>query len=751
MIRQGVRMRATKAEYYGQTVISQRCVGRCKVNIMDETLRPKVVLQGPSNHSLEFLINNPYNIVPYVTILIRRYVMFELQLSVSKQIARDKKSAMPITDYEVKDIAVEESALKEVFTSRNYSANQWKGGKCKNANFERMSGVMFDIDKDMSIAEAKEAFKEFNFIIHTSTSHRSDIASKGGVQDRFRVILPFSPKDYSLINTQELAERTYAWLMTQYKFVDESCKDPARKFFPFLNKDFPELFELHINDTGKYFVIDLEAVPEKTSPAAVKTEDDDYVLTLDSEVILTDKKTRAKIGDLPKTKTSCYCIFCDDFNSSSPSGFVAANAQNRKYLACSHCKKTYWVSLIDTYKDLFYIGRDMYRVYQTSKDVYHDKCAAAYLNHLDPIARKTLENQMSVTRTFASTQFMVQKMVDPYADSIHWELDIPNATLGSWFPPVPVNVKDNKYVDNWLESIFGEHLTFIKLWMAIWTHQNYQPLPMIILNGPRRAGKTTFGEFLQNIYPNLVAEWNAEDTNFTDYKEKKLLIIEERGLSDKRDHYEAIKKLSGQGTVTVNKKHYAPYTIRNNLSIIMLTNHDFPMYLAENERPTGTYDNQFFMHTLTVPKKINARIKYELKDRAGYYIRTVLKELYEEWSKSTIHIDNRYGLPCPVTKAITSQYDNARSQAEYDSKEVALAALTGIMVTKYGTPSEKIGPFEYLTVKDMTTLARLLTLTTTHGKTLKEKMQQQGFLEKTPVLLNDRESWKLLKENLHVT
>jgi hypothetical protein len=676
--------------------------------------------------------------------------MFNLQLSVSTQVARDKKAAMAITQFEVKDIVVDEAILKALFTRNNYSTNQWKDGKCKNSNFLRMSGITLDIDKDITIVQAQELFKEFNHIIHSSTSHRADIPSKGGVQDRFRVILPFDPATYDNITTEPMAEAIYAFIISKYNFVDASCKDPARKYFPFLNKDYPELFVMHINDVGNYISITAENLKEfKATETKEEKKEEDYVLTLDQEVILTDGKTTVRIGDLPKTKTPCYCVFCDDINSANASAFVAANQQGRKFLACSHCLKTYWVSLPDSYPELFYIGRDLMRVYQTEVDVFHDKCPTAYLNYLDPSVRRGLEHHFAVYKNLAATQFQVEKMVDPTGSKVRWRLDAKAGKLQAWFPPIPEKVRDNAFVNKWLFETFGKYTDFIKMWMAIWSHHNFQGLPMIILNGPRRAGKSTFAEFLQNMYPSLSAEWGASETEFTDYKEKKLLIIEEKSLSEKRDHYEEIKKITGVDSLTVNKKHYAPYRVRNNVSVIMISNHDFPMYFSENERPTGTWDNQFFMLTLSLPKKINARIKYDLKDRAGYYVRTELREIYEKWLGSTLSRDNRYGLPCPLTDELLDQYDNADTQAEYDADKLIQAAVAGIMVTKYGSPAEKLGPFEQLNVHDMTALARVIGLSTTHGKTLREKLQKKNYIVKKPITVAGIKTWKILKDNVN--
>ena len=135
--------------------------------------------------------------------------MIKLALSVSKAEPKSKTEGMKVTEFKRADFEFDkpEEYIKKLFTTRLYSTNYWLDGRCSQKNFLGLYGVTLDVDAGLSLIEARELFKEYNYIIHTSTSHRAD-KGNSGVQDRFRVILPFDTShynDYDLI----VFSRTY--------------------------------------------------------------------------------------------------------------------------------------------------------------------------------------------------------------------------------------------------------------------------------------------------------------------------------------------------------------------------------------------------------------------------------------------------------------------------------------------------------------------------------------------------------------
>lgn len=680
--------------------------------------------------------------------------MFNLQLSVSTTVPKDRRAAEMTTQFEVKDIPVLDPVLTDLFTTRLYSTNQWKGGKCKNSNFEKMSGITVDVDQGVTIVEAKEIFKEFNYIIHTSTSHRADIQTKGGIQDRFRVILPFAPADYALVNNEALAKATYAGIIKKYPFVDAACADPGRKYFPFLTKPSLALFELHINDVGKYYPLDIVSVNKMvkapvtaTAKNAAANEAEEFKLSLEDEVILPDRTTKVKIKDITK-KTPCYCIFCDDINSKSPSAFVEINSwDNRYFLFCSHCNKTYWLSLAESFPDVFFLDHLPMRIVRYGSNVSVGRMAPAYLNHLSKQVRDKFEHDLTLTRNFTADAFTVEKMVDPDGTEVRYKLDAKSGRLSVWVPPIGVDKQDNKFIDDWLQSMFNEYTGFVKKWMAIWCHSNFRKLPMLVLNGPRAAGKTTFGEFLQNIYPTLCMEWKGEEQHFTDYLECKLLLIEEVS-AEKKEQYTYLKRRTGTDQLLINKKYKAPYKVENNLSLIMMTNSYAPLYLNANEIPVNEATNQFFMYTLTRDTRtINANLSKELKERAGHYMRTELRRIFNEWQASGEGNSNRYSIATPITPVARIQFSNARSIMDYQADMVLKVCLHGLnLKAKDGTLINRIGPYETISVLDFQTILRAVNIEWRYMRGLRDAMQALNYISADAQIIKKDgiDAWKVI-------
>lgn len=674
----------------------------------------------------------------------------KLTLSTSVAVVRHKTTALTITKFEQKEIIADESSLKELFTSRLYSTNWWKDGKCLNSGFLHMTGITFDIDHGETISEIEDVFKDFNYILHTSTSHLENIASKGGVQDRYRIILPFDPVDYQKITTPELASAAYEYLMTIYKFVDGSCKDAARKYFPFLNQKYPGNFILKIHETGTYFSIDLDAVNKFkatltpiTLTAPVKRE----YIHLDDIITLPDK-TQIKIRDT-HGHTICYCIFCEDIKSSSVSGFVDDHpTTGRKYMFCSHCNKTYWLDPHDVLPGLFYLGDQLTRVFDDHRDISIDKVPDVFLNRLPDFDKKVFKTDLSHS-AFSSASFQMSRMVDGYSEKTRWELDRKQAKLNIWYAPQPVVIKDNEYIENWLKQTFRIYYDFICDWLALYAYLNYQTLPVLIFTGERGAGKTTFAEFVAHMYENLFEKWKGEDENFNACLEKKLLYIEEKA-AEKKVQYDLIKSLTGSQYHVVNNKYGRKYQVKNNVNIIMVTNERAPMYLVEKERPKNESQNQFFMYEFpSPPLTLNTQIGQELKDRVGYFIRTVLRERYERWESSGIKRINRYMLPTPMTPLLTDQYNDSKTALDYECEEIYHSCLTGITEKDYnGNVKNIIGPFDYINSKNVREIVRALKLENKNFKAIRSRMQALNLVGQTIENHDGLDSWALLRSNI---
>jgi hypothetical protein len=690
--------------------------------------------------------------------------MFKLTLSVSKTQTKTKTEGMSVTEFTKKEFdIVPDTDLKELFTTRLYSTNYWDKGKCGKRNYLGMYGMTMDVDKDMTLDAAKELFKEYNYIIHTSTSHKADIAEKGGIQDRFRIILPADPADYNKYADVKTAQALYAVIIKKHPFVDSACAEPARKYFPFLNSQYPQLYEQHINDTGKYYsvpVSEIKAMEVAVATAKVASKPapkgmnlvgpDEKFITWDMKVTLADKSGKVAIRDI-KEHTPIFCPFCDDINSIGASAFVTFNAEGFPLISCSHCDSVtnntggrYYLPLNEKFNNLLYIENNMYWIRKKGKSISLGRMPEPYLNSLSQDDSRRLKHWVAKHLAFTSDEFKLQRIVDGYADELTWEWLDDGCTLEIRTPPIEVITKDNDYINSWLESMFGDYTEFFKDYLALYCYYNHKPLPVIVLSGPRNCGKTTIAEFMTNFFYGCHADWSGQEDQFNGYLEKRLLVVDEANV-DKKEQYTKIKALSGRKDVKVNKKHKAEYQAINNVCIIMLTNEQVPMYLVNTEKPTDPAENQFFMMGMQkINKEINSGINEELRTRVGWYIRTELRARYENWKSQNVGKVNRYGIPVPITDFLNQQYDNARTSLDYECDTIFLACTSGApMKDRLGNTIEIVGPFDVINTDDLHRLINATKVTNSNVKSFRERMQAHGYLKKTKTKKNGLDAWEV--------
>ena len=195
---------------------------------------------------------------------------FTLPLSVSTKSVHTKeegKTALQFSRYRLD--AQDENALRIIFTTKNYSTNVWNGARL-GSNYVGMTGVALDFDGGFTIDDAKAAFVEYNYVLHTSTSHM--VEKNGIVAERFRVILPFAPGELRFVTAKE-CEKVYLKLLGQHPQMDPACTDAGRQFFPFSDEKGAE-FLLDIHATGKYFDLDISDVAD--SEVVVTYEDREW-------------------------------------------------------------------------------------------------------------------------------------------------------------------------------------------------------------------------------------------------------------------------------------------------------------------------------------------------------------------------------------------------------------------------------------------------------------------------------------------
>jgi hypothetical protein len=222
------------------------------------------------------------------------------------------------------------------------------------------------------------------------------------------------------------------------------------------------------------------------------------------------------------------------------------------------------------------------------------------------------------------------------------------------YAPLPVKLRDNQLVEKWLDNLFGENKPFIKKWLAVYCYTNYRKLPTIILKGGRGTGKNTFAETVMAIFPSLSQFWHGEERSFSPEVQKKLLIADE-SVSANEKQYRLLKSRSGQKMAMVNQKFVPEYQVKNNMNIIILSNEHTPIFVEKHELPSDEKNNQFFI--CQMPKltgAIDTGLSEKLEDRLGYYVRTELKNVYDEVKDLS---DCRYSIPTPITKEERALFD----------------------------------------------------------------------------------------------
>lgn len=677
-------------------------------------------------------------------------IMFNLELSVSIETPTNKENAREIIKFEIREFVLTADKydnVRKILQNHNYSTNEWNGGHCKNENFSRMTGVTLDVDDGLTLEEAKVKFKGYNYVIHTSTSHRKNLPKKGGVRDRFRIILPFSPALYATVNTRELAYSVYDYLLSIYPFMDPACREPARKYYPFLNADIPELFELYVNDVGNYFHVDLEQIAalrintrgNMSQPRSLVRHD----LKLEDRFMTSDGHTTIQVKDVMK-KTRVLCPYHEDTTSS---GFIEKHPEGQYYFHCKACDLTNWVPFIALYPDLFYVNNKLCRISaKPGQGVTLGEAPAAYLNDLAPPVIKRLTNELANKRWYVGEQLRLVHMVSPDGQQTQYDFNEQAGVIKTYNVPIEVNVKDNEFVDIWLTELFGKYTDFIRTWLAIFCHTDHKPLPVLVFTGPRGTGKSTFGQFVADIYPPLSMEWRGEKEAFNPYVEKKLLIVDE-GNVNRHDQYNEIKKITGMAVLTVHRKYMQPYTVPNNINIILLTNQAAPMYLVNSERPEGEHDNQFFMYSFAkLNRNLDADMRLELQQRAGHYVRTRLRDVYENWTK-TRDRKNRYSIAVPITDLERQQFNDAMGHADYECLHVLKACLHGLPVRDHlGYITETLGPYDVINAGELKQLIKVLKIDTKNIRTFRERMQNLGYFSRDAqaTIKNGDFAWRVI-------
>lgn len=624
-----------------------------------------------------------------------------MHISINPDKVHSKQEGQTKTVFDVVNLDLTDTAhLNEVFRNHVHSMNAWQPGTTRSKdNYAGMFGLALDADDGkVTIDQARENFAEYNHVIYTSTSHMEDKPGHGGVQPRFRVILPFDPSIRFHYPDPLDADTVYAWAKKQFPDYDPSVFERGRVLFPNMNAD-PDRFELYANPDGDWYEIpsdDLKRLKELESLTGPgfdgriknstlgKPGNKTKYLQPDTEIVLPDKRTRYTVESIkpylqtqPDWKQPCYCPFCDDLNSESASAFIQLTDKGFVEMHCSHCQSVgdqHYFKEDPVEPGMFMLEDKMMRVQTKADNAYVTRMNEDYIRERH---RKPVRAYLARCRNIPSAQFTVERLASAAHDKVDFDLDVDSGVLQIQVPSaIPVKTKDNAFIDQWLDGLFGQHSDFIKDWLALYCYTNYQKLPVIVLTGPRAAGKTTFAEIVAEIFPDLSIDWTGDQATFTPAFTKKLLMVEENYIN-KKSQYMQLKMVTGSEYLTVNEKYTPQYRVRNNTNIIMTTNESRPMFLKHDEKPDDPNRNNFFIWEVPPITKVNPRIKADILNRLGHYIQTELLSRHKKWEAKRDQSEARYGIPCPITDLANDLYDTAHTNIEADAEILAEALVKG--------------------------------------------------------------------------
>jgi energy-coupling factor transporter ATP-binding protein EcfA2 len=321
----------------------------------------------------------------------------------------------------------------------------------------------------------------------------------------------------------------------------------------------------------------------------------------------------------------------------------------------------------------------------------------------------------------------VDYITDPDITNNEYQVLLDEGAIQVKFSMLPVNVKDNNFVEAYLDKTFGQYKVFIKNYLAAYCYTNYQKLPTMIFYGERGSGKSTFAELLLGICPQVSTQWSGNEEAFSYEGEKKLLLVEENN-TDKTSQYKTLKKYTGQKYSTVHKKFKDPYMVMNNMNIVICSNEPIPMYVKKEELPTDEANNQFFVFEFKkFESALDNMIQQKLLDRLGHYIRTELRAVYN----SLVTANFRYSISVPITKEETDLFNSNTTELDFDT-ELVIQDLSRKMNStsafRYrGFIQEKLLPVAYISQWNAD-------ITRTHRNSIIKQLKRRRLISADPAV-----------------
>jgi hypothetical protein len=256
-----------------------------------------------------------------------------IRLSVNPTNVITKEDGEKITNFIVREYDLDdpniENELRLLCRSNVHSVNNWigecsphkqklgyTGHSCKSA-FSGVWGLALDYDDGkLSLEEAKEKYKDFIHIIYTSSGHRQGKPDHGGVQDRFRVILPFALDTDGNAKFKDSGASYYRYLKRLYPEADPKVFDKHMKLYPFCGSD-QSLYEFYLNKDGKWFSVDPDSYQIVNDPPDSNPKSDSPQVSFSIPEFTIDDLERIK-GNCPVINNAFTSITENKDNENTP-------------------------------------------------------------------------------------------------------------------------------------------------------------------------------------------------------------------------------------------------------------------------------------------------------------------------------------------------------------------------------------------------------------------------------------------------
>lgn len=528
--------------------------------------------------------------------------------------------------------------LEKTCKENNFSPIKWTGGHRRNADFLYATGFVIDIDEGLQIQDAIERLKKLGlkYLILPSKSHTSQ-------KHKYHILLIFNRPVRSVNAYQRIAKHIASEVFPE---CDSAVTDPARYIY-----GSPDHVSVSSDFSGNDFIVD-EFGPFWDNSLSLRSADGEEVGILD----VTEK-------------TVIHCPFHED---QTPSAFLEySKSSNNYYIYCSTCDYTFWmeksVSRLEALcKPYWSYGTDIFELGIVGEEFFIEKIGRTKFHILtgtESNEDKTRAYTYLVKRKHIPHITRIDFLGDINADESYYVVKPKEGIIEVHYAALPIVIKDNHFIEAYLEDRFGKYKSFIKQWWAVFCYTNHLRLPTLVLKGPRGNGKSTFAEITGEFFQPLTFMWRGHEESFTYEVEKKLLIVEEN--EDTKPHqYKTLKKYAGQKYAVVNKKFRDPYKVQNNTNIILLANDAIPLFVSRDEKPTDERNNQFFIYEFPeITGTLDPQIHDRITQRLGHYIRTELKTVCEFLNTSGY----RYSITVPITGEEKTLFQDSVTDLESDA------------------------------------------------------------------------------------